>query len=143
MSRGPARRPVRQGEANRVIDALRAEIGAKTGQLLDRYHLMHVYPLEVRLRWRERAWPVRLWLWLTRRKPDAWQLAAKALEDWDRKHLKQRCAAERPDGPETCALLAGHDGPHGATRQTQVEGLEPVVTWESEPEPEAGDAADG
>lgn len=130
MSRRPnSRRPVRAGEADRVLSAMHADIGERMRRMNERYHIMYVGPLMLRLDWLELPWYERAYLRLRGRKPDIDAERAEAMQQWDAKNTRKRCEAIRPDGGEQCAGPEGHDGPHKAERAAKLEGASPVVEW--------------
>lgn len=60
MNEKPQRQTVRAGQLDRTLQGFHDEIRAKTAALLERYHILHVAPLEARLAWLELPWYGRL-----------------------------------------------------------------------------------
>jgi hypothetical protein len=110
-----------------AINELRADIGARTGILIDRYDAMYVLPIRLQVEWLSIAWPLRLWLWLRGRKPDAAAIQEARLQELLDK-VDPGCGAEK-DGSR-CELTAGHDGPHQRSSAMAASG---VVEWDQEP----------
>lgn len=123
------RRPVRPAEAASALSALHADIAERMRRMNERYHIMYVGPLMLRLDWLEMPWYERAYLRLRGRKPDIDEWRAEAMQQWDAKNTRKRCEATRPDGGEQCAGPEGHDGPHKAERAAKLEGASPVVEW--------------
>lgn len=128
------RRPIRAAQASNALSALHADIAERMRRMNERYHIMYVGPLMLRLDWLEMPWYERAYLRLRGRKPDIDEWRAEAMQQWDARNTRQRCEATRPDGGEQCAGPEGHDGPHKAERAAKLEGASPVVEWTDEPE---------
>lgn len=104
--------------------ALHEDIRVKTAGILEKYHALHVYPLEIRVRWAYEPWYRKVWMILTRTKPDFAALEAEALAKFD----ATQCEV-RGDGDVQCIDEKGHAGPHRIPAPVRIEGGREFIEW--------------
>lgn len=111
------------------LQAQRDDMGARVATLIDKYHTLHVLPLEIELYWHLEPWWKRLWLMVTGQRPDIDAIVEEHMDEINSRMIGP-CPSTKHGAP--CELQEGHEGSH---RRRSFG--DQVVEWEDD---EADDA---